>query len=938
MKKYSNEKLLKLKNKAVLAERFYVPNSEVTSRMIEAYTTEIDDCDYDIDEFGDQIEISKELLGYKEFNKVTAFHRGDLLKHDKIFRRVYRDMKVVDIRATPEMNNDYTHSIKLTKDQLRVCKEWYSYGFGILKAPPRYGKTIALTRIMLKLGLKTLVLAHQQDLLDQFYRTLEEFTDITEYDDGVTYLSSKNWGDIKKYDVCLSTWQLFNKSGKNAMRRYRDAFGLVIVDECFTYDTSVLIDYNKAVPIGDIIHNKSITHVLSYDLKNRKIIKRKILRKIIKEHTGKIYNIFIGQNKVSCSPHHEFVIKYKRNKIKAKDLNIGDELIMYDGFLSQYYSCEECGELFESMQQCNMHKYKIHGNPNSKKHYKKCPICGDKVHKYSFGFHTSMHNKKFYENHCSTISKKLIKFYTTELGKKSISNLSNNRRGKNNPLYKNKTKKQTQSIIKKSKKGIKKWWNSLSSKEYSKRVKTFINAPSYKFNPNVCEKNIIKLKINNLKFVGNGNYFVSMEGKKKNPDFIAINNLSKNGRTNKVIEVMDFEYWHSKREAFYLKKRYKKLGINCLIIDAKKCYKKQDLIEVRAKIESFINNHYVKITKIDIVILRKPKLLYNLEVYGTHNYFVVADTLRNGRYRKKLGWKPTSQRNEVSYFDSDNFKRIPILVGNCHRSTSDCYRKVVGRFNPKYRLGCTATDKRKDMTEPMAFNIIGPVVTEGKMNKVACHIYIHQTGFDPKLGRNFMWHTLEKRIAGSATRNDMIINWVKKDLKNDKDAFIIIATRPVAHVRMLVKKLDRLGISATEFYGNTPNREEMLNRTRKGKYKVIVANRQMLPGINVQRWTHFYNVMPSSNAPQYEQEFSRVRTPCSLRKRSKKTKKIRIWIKKRSVIRDFTDKFGASYGCLKVRMGVYEKEKEEYEGDEAFFIKFINEEKNNEASRRSKFK
>lgn len=493
-KKWHPEELKKLKHTAVLTERFYVPNSEITTKMLDRYTVELDDYDVDIDEFGDQVAVDKHILGYSEFNRVTAFHRGDLAKHEKVFSRVYRDIKVVDARANPKMKNKYDCSIKLYPDQKRVGREWLDHEYGIIKAPPRYGKTLLLLKLALHLKRKTLVLAHQQDLLDQFYKTVKEYTNVLDYENGIGYLTSKRWGDIKKYDICLSTWQLFNKSGKASMRRYRDAFGLVIVDEV-------------------------------------------------------------------------------------------------------------------------------------------------------------------------------------------------------------------------------------------------------------------------------------------------------------------------------------------------------------------------------------------------------------------------------------------------HRSSSDCYRKVVGKFNPHYRLGCTATDKRKDQTEQHAFDILGPVVAEGKMDKVPCHIYVHKTGIDPGLGKMFAWHTLERALASSKKRNDLIIKWIQKDIKDDKHAFILIASRRIFHLEMLVKKLHRLDITAVAFRGGS-KRNKLLDDIRKGKYKVVVANRQMLEGINVPRWSIFYNVHPTSNAPQYEQEMSRVRTPFTITQINRKTGKKRSWTKTRALYRDFVDDIGACYGCMKTRMKVYEKEKSEYEDTygetDNFFIRYIN--------------
>lgn len=118
-----------------------------------------------------------------------------------------------------------------------------------------------------------------------------------------------------------------------------------------------------------------------------------------------------------------------------------------------------------------------------------------------------------------------------------------------------------------------------------------------------------------------------------------------------------------------------------------------------------------------------------------------------------------------------------------------------------------------------------------------------------------------------------------------------------------------MGIPTAGFWGGAPNRDKLLEDMVAGKYRVIVANRQMLLGINVPRWTHFYNCLPSSNAPNYYQEMSRVRTPHTVTLRNRKTGEVKTWEKKVAVVRDYLDDFGPCYGCMNTRRGVYDKDK-----------------------------
>ncbi len=129
--------------------------------------------------------------------------------------------------------------------------------------------------------------------------------------------------------------------------------------------------------------------------------------------------------------------------------------------------------------------------------------------------------------------------------------------------------------------------------EAKKQIKRFMNAPKYAKNkPNKVEKNVCNLNTS-LYYTGNGSYFTTLvfengEFWHKNPDFIYKPIYKK--RAKAVVEIMDFEYWHTITEAQKLIELYNKAGIQCLIIDAKRCYKKEDLMDVELQINNFLQN------------------------------------------------------------------------------------------------------------------------------------------------------------------------------------------------------------------------------------------------------------------------------------------------------------------------------------------------------------
>jgi len=99
--------------------------------------------------------------------------------------------------------------------------------------------------------------------------------------------------------------------------------------------------------------------------------------------------------------------------------------------------------------------------------------------------------------------------------------------------------------------------------------------------PNCFEKRIINFNISNLKYTGDGKFWVNFKnGKPRNPDFV-IMNISK---TRKVIECNGI-FWHKEARGT-LTKLYEEIDYKCLEIWEDEM---EDLNKVKRKITGFIN-------------------------------------------------------------------------------------------------------------------------------------------------------------------------------------------------------------------------------------------------------------------------------------------------------------------------------------------------------------
>lgn len=106
---------------------------------------------------------------------------------------------------------------------------------GIIKAPPRTGKTLIVLTIAVSLGCKTLILAHQEELLKQFIDDIKlhtNFDDVAFSEKRPMYGICKTVADFERYPIALSTYQQFiSSNGASKLQQIKKLFGLICVDE-----------------------------------------------------------------------------------------------------------------------------------------------------------------------------------------------------------------------------------------------------------------------------------------------------------------------------------------------------------------------------------------------------------------------------------------------------------------------------------------------------------------------------------------------------------------------------------------------------------------------------------------------------------------------------------------------------------------------------------
>lgn len=302
----------------------------------------------------------KEVNGTKYVGLPLGHSKKRLVEKAGIHPKVLR-MPAIDSRVAPKQRYPVSFTGELFDYQVGPVKTWLEKRWGIVEAPPRTGKTVMCIYIACKLGLRTLILADQVDLLRQFMKDFDSFTDHKDasFAAGRPLVGIvKNDEDYLKYDIALSTYQRLNvnrKRLKKIVRRY----GLVVIDEvhgasaqgfsevansfhsryrlgvsatvdrkdgrhCLPYDSQVTTEIGP-VRIGDLVQGKSsATKALSFNHTTGE----KELRSIIERHDNGVAHTMLRirhqHGELLCTPDHEVWSVSRKMYVRADQLLVGE--------------------------------------------------------------------------------------------------------------------------------------------------------------------------------------------------------------------------------------------------------------------------------------------------------------------------------------------------------------------------------------------------------------------------------------------------------------------------------------------------------------------------------------------------------------------------------------------------------------------------------------
>lgn len=280
--------------KIILRDKAYIPTVDLSDedlrRVRSLYSTSIytekacklcDNLQYRHNEVCDSCD---NFIGHYKFWKwakgksFIGVDIGDREKTKELFRSLFgSDFTLSDQRISIPMKSKKARFFEEVAYpyQIEAVDEWQGLGYGALESKPRTGKTVMAAMLTLRMKQRTLILAHQDDLIKQFYatfmniKTAVPFTNIPELEEkyGRTIVKMcKKPADFNGPDICLATYQQFlSDNGRERLAKIKKEFGVVLIDELHRGNAD---EYSNI--LGQFHARTRLGMTATYDRKDRK--------------------------------------------------------------------------------------------------------------------------------------------------------------------------------------------------------------------------------------------------------------------------------------------------------------------------------------------------------------------------------------------------------------------------------------------------------------------------------------------------------------------------------------------------------------------------------------------------------------------------------------------------------------------------------------------
>lgn len=348
-------------------ERVYVPIKYVRDKndLKQSYTKRFFDekacrvCEYKEQRFCDMCEVcpsykgTVRLFSLKEIkgDHYIGLPIGDKSNIERYAGIIFDDFRIKDLRRKAPFDFPIKFLLTLRPHQQKLVDKFFTKKYGLLEAPPRFGKTVCMLNIAVRLGQKTLVLASQHEFLQQYIYHIEgneekgipKCTDLPELElkkKKKLYGFPKKDEDFKNFQIFTMTYHQFmdEVSGKNRFKKIAPFVGLVEVDEVHKASAP---EFSKVVSMFPARYRMGVTGTVERkDGKHyviKKVIGPVVARSKVESMTPKVYIHETGIKIARVPKHWTFAMlnlarNKKRNQIiidqAVEDIKAGHSVVI----------------------------------------------------------------------------------------------------------------------------------------------------------------------------------------------------------------------------------------------------------------------------------------------------------------------------------------------------------------------------------------------------------------------------------------------------------------------------------------------------------------------------------------------------------------------------------------------------------------------------------
>lgn len=205
-----------------------------------------------------------------------------------------------------------------------------------------------------------------------------------------------------------------------------------------------------------------------------------------------------------------------------------------------------------------------------------------------------------------------------------------------------------------------------------------------------------------------------------------------------------------------------------------------------------------------------------------------------------------------------------LVIGDeIHRGSAPTWSKVIPKFNARWRLGLTATPRRKDGTEQIFYWNVGPVLFRAKERMMTPNVRRIRTGFrfvqmPGQKDMNYAPRAIQIRVlCASKARNDVILKELRQAVAAGRK--VLVLSERLKHLGTLCTMFqaspEGAGVSTGYYVGGMA--EEALDETAKAR--VLFATVQMVQeGLDIPDLDTLLMTTPMSDPEQAIGRIQRV--------------------------------------------------------------------------------